>query len=296
MKLPFILFKALIFAGFISLVSVSYPAFADSSLIQGIAKPWQYVYQNAATPVMERLTQLHRFIFHIILVVSIFVTGLLAYVCVRFHRNRNPNPSQTTHNTTVEIIWTTVPVLILVAIFIPSLKLHYYMDKAQHPDMTIKVTGYQWYWGYGFPDQGVDEYLSNIKADKDLKPGEPRLLSVDNPLVVPVDTTVRVLLTGADVIHSFAMPSFGVKTDAIPGRLNETWFHANKTGIFYGQCSELCGYHHGFMPIEIRVVEKPVFAEWVKRAKEGHFALEGLSIPQGNIVASIASAAKPSLK
>ena len=291
MKLPFNLVRYFLIMLCLGVAFQVHPAAAETSLIQGIAKPWQYVYQDAATPVMERLTNLHRFIFHIILAVSIFVTALLAYVCIRFRRSRNPNPSRTTHNTTIEVIWTTVPVLILVAIFIPSLKLHYYMDKAQHPDMTIKVTGYQWYWGYTFPDQGVDEYLSNIKSEKDLKPGEPRLLSVDNPLVIPVDTTVRVLLTGADVIHSFAMPAFGVKTDAIPGRLNETWFHANKTGIFYGQCSELCGYHHGFMPIEIRVVEKPVFAEWVNRAKEGHFALDGLSIPQGNIVASVDSTA-----
>jgi cytochrome c oxidase subunit 2 len=205
---------------------------------------------------------------------------------VRFRRSRNPVASTTTHNTLIEVIWTTVPVLILAAIFIPSLKLHYYMDKAQHPDMTIKAIGHQWYWGYSFPDHGIDEYASNMKKENELKPGEPRLLSVDNPLVVPVNTTVRVLLTGADVIHSFAMPAFGIKTDSVPGRLNETWFHANKTGIFYGQCSELCGTSHGFMPIEIRVVEKPVFDEWVNRAKEGNFALEGLSIPQGNVVVS----------
>jgi cytochrome c oxidase subunit 2 len=267
---------------------IAEPSFAAEELVKGHAKPWQWYFQEHATPVKERLNDLHNFVFYIILAVSIFVTVVLAYVCVRFRRSRNPNPSKTTHNTVLEIVWTTVPVLILIAIFIPSLKLHYYTDKAQDPDMTIKVTGYQWYWGYTFPDHELDEYLSNMKPEKDLQKWEPRLLAVDNPLVVPVDTTVRVLVSAADVIHSFAMPAFGVKTDAVPGRLNETWFRATKTGIYYGQCSELCGVNHGFMPIEIRVVEKDVFAQWVERAKEGKFELDGISIPESNVVASSA--------
>jgi cytochrome c oxidase subunit II len=287
MYLKLIAFIMSVTAGF-----TAFPALADSDVVKGIAEPWQYVFQDAATPVMERLTDLHTFIFYIVLGVTVFVTCLLAYVCVRFRRKNNPVPSKTSHNTLIEIIWTTVPILILVAIFIPSLKLHYYMDRAQDPEMTIKVTGYQWYWGYTFPDQKIDEYLSNMKQQKDLKEGEPRLLAVDNPLVVPVDTTVRVLVSGADVIHSFAMPAFGIKTDAIPGRLNETWFKATETGIYYGQCSELCGVNHGFMPIEIRVVEKPVFKEWVQRAKEGKFELEGLNIPKIDHVASASSDAK----
>jgi cytochrome c oxidase subunit II len=258
----------------------------NAEIVRGIAKPKQIYYQDAATPVMQQLQGLHDYIFAIITVITIFVTALLGYVCVRFYHKRNPNPSKTTHNILLEIAWITIPALILVTIFIPSFKLHYYMDKTHEADLTLKVTGYQWYWGYSFPEQKVDEYLSNMKEQKDLQTGEPRLLAVDNPLVVPVGKTVRVLLTGADVIHSFAMPAFGVKTDCIPGRLNETWFRAEKTGIYYGQCSELCGQKHGFMPIEIRVVEQDVFDKWVERAKEGNFALDGLNIPQDNKLAT----------
>jgi cytochrome c oxidase subunit 2 len=269
------------------LCGLALPSFAAEDVVQGMAKPWQTYYQGAATPVMEQLRELHDYIFIIIAIITVFVTALLGYVCVRFYHKRNPNPSKTTHNTLLEIAWITIPALILVTIFIPSLKLHYYMDKTHNPDLTLKITGYQWYWGYSYPDNGVDEYLSNMKAKAELKAGEPNLLAVDNPLVVPVGANVRVLLTGADVIHSFAMPAFGVKTDCIPGRLNETWFQATKTGIYYGQCSELCGVKHGFMPIEIRVVEKDVFEKWVARAKEGNFALDGINIPTDNKVAEV---------
>jgi cytochrome c oxidase subunit 2 len=269
------------------LCGLALPSFAAEDVVQGMAKPWQTYYQGAASPVMEQLQVLHDYIFVIISIITVFVTALLGYVCVRFYHKRNPNPSKTTHNTLLEIAWITIPALILVTIFIPSLKLHYYMDKTHNPDLTLKITGYQWYWGYSYPDNGVDEYLSNMKAKEELKAGEPNLLAVDNPLVVPVGANVRVLLTGADVIHSFAMPAFGVKTDCIPGRLNETWFQATKTGIYYGQCSELCGVKHGFMPIEIRVVEKDVFEQWVARAKEGNFALDGINIPTDNKVAEV---------
>ncbi len=252
---------------------------ADADVIRGIAQPWQIEYQEPASPVMERLVDLHEYIFYIITAITIFVTLLLVYICVRFNKKANPNPSKTSHNTMLEIAWTTIPILILIAIFIPSLRLHYYMDKTTEPDMTLKVTGYQWYWGYAYPDQEVDEYLSYMKAEDQLKGNEPRLLAVDNPLVVPVNQKVRVLLTGADVIHGFAMPALGIKTDSIPGRLNETWFEVTRPGIYYGQCSELCGVKHGFMPIEIRAVEQDVFEQWVERAKEGDYALDGLSIP-----------------
>ncbi len=265
---------------------VGKPAFAEPELIEGMAEPWQLSFQPAASPVKEQLVGLHDYILVIITIITIFVTVLLAYVCVRFRRNRNPNPSKTTHNTMLEVAWITIPTLILISIFIPSLKLHYYMDKAQDPDMTIKATGYQWYWGYTYPDHGIDEYLSYMKQEDELLPGEPRLLAVDNPLVVPVNATVRVLASAADVIHSFAIPAFGVKTDTIPGRLNETWFKATKTGIYYGQCSELCGVKHGFMPIEVRVVEPDVFEQWVVRAKEGEYTLDGLAIPEDAVAAN----------
>jgi cytochrome c oxidase subunit 2 len=238
-------------------VFLTSPAFAD-----GIAKPWQLGFQAAATPVMERITHMHNALLVIITLISIFVLILLAIVVVRFNHRANPTPSKNAHNTMLEIAWTTIPVLILIGIAIPSLKLTYYMDKTEKADMTLKVVGRQWYWEYEYPDQKIG-FESRIIADKDLQPGQPRLLTVDHPLYIPVDTVVRLQTTGGDVIHAWAMPAFGVKIDAVPGRLNETWFEATKTGVYYGQCSELCGVDHGFMPIELHVVSKDEFATWV---------------------------------
>ncbi len=245
----------------------------------GMAIPWQIGLQTPVTPVMEKLYDLHNgLLLFAISVITIFVLGLLAFVCVRFSAKNNPVPSKTTHNTLVEIVWTTIPILVLVLIAIPSLRIHYFMDRAQDAQMTLKVVGYQWYWGYEYPDQGDISFESRIKPDptkqlseeEELKElgGEPRLLAVDNPAVVPVDTTVRVLVTGADVIHSFSMPAFGVKIDAVPGRINETWFKATKIGTYRGQCSQLCGVWHGFMPIVIKVVSKDDFAAWVAAQKK----------------------------
>lgn len=230
----------------------------------GIAVPMQLNFQEPATPVMERLAGLSHYLHILITVICVFVLVLLIYIVFRFNVKSNPVPSKTTHNTLLEIAWTTVPILILVAIAIPSLKLHYYMDRSEKADMTLKVIGRQWYWEYEYPDHGVT-FESRLIPDKDIKPelGQHRLLSVDNPVVVPVNAVVRVLVTGGDVLHSWAMPSFGIKTDAIPGRLNETWFQATRVGNFYGQCSELCGVDHGFMPIHIRVVSLEEFAGWV---------------------------------
>lgn len=231
-------------------------------------KPWQIHFQEAVTPVMERLTELHDWLTILCIVISAFVLALLIYVVMTFNAKANPVPSKTTHNTTIEIIWTVVPILILLAICIPSFKLHYYMAEPQKPDMTLKVVGYQWYWNYQYPDHGNFAFDSYMVEEKDLKPGQPRLLEVDNEVVVPVDTTVAVQMTGGDVIHAWALPAFGVKKDAMPGRLNETWFRATKIGTYYGQCSELCGVKHGFMPIKVKVVSKKDFKKWVKKAKE----------------------------
>jgi len=230
----------------------------------GMAKPWQLGFQPAATPVMERLTDIHNFLLVIITAITIFVLLVMAWICLRYNRRANPVASKTTHNTKLEIIWTAIPIIILVVIAIPSLRLHYYMQRDVDPDMTVKVTGYQWYWHYDYPDSGFG-FDSYIKKDADLKPGDIRQLSVDNRMVVPVNTKVRVLVTGADVIHSWAVPAFGVKKDAVPGRLNETWFEATKIGTFYGQCSQLCGVGHGFMPVVVEVVSKPDFDTWVKQ-------------------------------
>ncbi|MDE3061394.1 MAG: cytochrome c oxidase subunit II, partial [Pseudomonadota bacterium] len=234
----------------------------------GMAKPWQLGFQTPVTPVMEKLYGMHDFLLVIIAAITALVLALLVFISLRFHRRFNPVPSKTTHNTRLEVIWTAIPILILVVIAIPSLRLHYYMEEHVNPDLTVKVTGYQWYWHYDYPDSGGFGFDSYIKKDGDLKPGDIRQLAVDNSLVVPVDATVRVLITGADVIHSWAVPSFGIKRDAVPGRLNETWFKAEKIGTFYGQCSQLCGVGHGFMPISVQVVSKDDFNAWVKQQQD----------------------------
>jgi len=242
----------------------------DESKVRGMAKPWQHYYQPAASPVMEHLEALHDFVFIIITIITITVLALLIYVCVKFRASKNPVPNRFAHNTMVEIAWTVIPILILVAIGIPSVRAHYKytnnQDIIDNPDLTLKVVGHQWYWSYEYPDHGI-AFDSNIVADKDLKPGQPRLLTVDNPIVVPVGKVVRVQLTSADVIHDWALPAFGVKQDSVPGKLSETWFKAEKEGIYYGQCSELCGKFHGFMPIEIHVVSEEIFDAWVAGAK-----------------------------
>ena len=238
------------------------------SVDQGIATPWQLGFQAPATPVMEQLVWLHdHFLLYIIVAISLFVLGVMLVIALRFNRKANPVASKNTHNTKLEIIWTVIPILILVAIAIPSLRAHYFIEDESKADMTLKVLGHQWYWSYEYPDHGIS-YESNIKQDNELAAGDHRLLSVDNNVVVPVDTKVHVLLTAADVIHAWAVPAFGVKRDAVPGRLNESWFKATKIGRYYGQCSELCGIKHGFMPIVVDVVSKEDFAAWIKEKQK----------------------------
>ena len=242
----------------------------DAAHVIGAATPWQMYYQPASSPVMKALEPIHDYVLVVITIIVIFVMILMLYVMIRFSKKNNPKPQTFTHNKTIEVVWTVIPILILVSIAIPSLRLHYnyYNNETiiSNPDLTIKVVGHQWYWSYEYPEQGI-AFDSNIKADKDLENGEPRLLSVDNPIVVPVGKVVRVQITAADVIHAWALPAFGVKKGAVPGRLNETWFKADKEGIYYGQCSVLCGKSHGFMPIMIVVVSDEKFAAWIKGAK-----------------------------
>ena len=245
-----------------ALMAVISPALAHAD---GIAKDWQLGFQEPVTPVMKELAWLHDgFLMYIITAITVFVLLAMIYIAVKFNAKANPVPSKTTHNVRLEVIWTVIPILILVAIAIPSIRVHYLIDREPEAEMTLKVTGYQWYWGYEYPDQGGINFESRIIEDKDLKEGDIRLLSVDNHVVVPVNTKIRVQLTGADVIHAWAVPAFGVKRDAVPGRLNESWFEATKEGRYYGQCSELCGIKHGFMPIVVDVVSKEKFEEWVK--------------------------------
>jgi cytochrome c oxidase subunit 2 len=229
----------------------------------GQPSPWEYTFQPAASPVMVDIEWFHNFLLWIISAITLFVLALLIIVMVKFNSKANPVPSKTTHNTLIEVVWTIVPVLILVGIAIPSFRLLFEQTDIPKADLTVKATGKQWYWTYSYPDNGKFEFDSLMAADK-----KPRLLGVDNEMVVPVNKIIRVQTTGADVIHSFAVPAFGIKIDAIPGRLNETWFKATKTGMFYGQCSELCGKDHAFMPIAVRVVSDQEFAEWVEMAKK----------------------------
>jgi cytochrome c oxidase subunit 2 len=230
--------------------------------------PWQLGFQPPATPVQARLEAFNNELTVIIGLITVFVLGLVLYVIVRFNHQRHPVPTRTSHNTVIEILWTVVPVLILVIIAIPSFKLMYYMDRVPNPDMTIKVTGHQWYWSYQYPDHGGLAFDSNLVQEADLKPGQPRLLTVDNPLVVPVDTNIRVLITSTDVMHDWFVPSFGVQEYAIIGRLNESWFRIEHEGVYRGQCDQLCGINHAFMPIEIKAVAKDAFKRWLVDAKK----------------------------
>jgi cytochrome c oxidase subunit 2 len=248
---------------------------AAMSLVAGAAfggngqpSPWQLGFQQSVTPVMDDITWFHDFLLYVITAITVFVLALLVIVIVRFSARANPTPSKKTHNTLLEVMWTVVPVLILVAIAVPSFRLLFFQLNIPHADMTVKATGKQWFWTYAYPDNGDFEFNSLMLQDKDRKPDQPRLLAVDNEVVVPINKVVRVQVTGADVIHSFAVPSFGVKIDAIPGRLNETWFKATREGVYYGQCSELCGKDHAFMPIAVRVVSERDFNAWTEQAKK----------------------------
>ena len=229
----------------------------------GQPAPWEWTLQQSASPVMDNIVWFHNFLFVLITLITLFVLALLVIVVMKFNAKANPVPSRTTHNTLIEVAWTLVPVLILVGISVPSFRLLFLELDVPKADLTIKATGKQWYWSYAYPDNGKFEFDSLMAQDK-----QPRLLGVDNEMVVPVNKVIRVQVTGADVIHAFALPAFGVKIDAIPGRLNETWFKATKTGMFYGQCSELCGKDHAFMPIAVRVVSDQEFAAWVEAAKK----------------------------
>lgn len=233
----------------------------------GYAKPWQLGFQQAQSPVMKSLDSLHTGLTILMTLIVIFVMILLAYVCIRFRAKRNPVASKVSHNTLIEIVWTVVPILILIGIAIPTLRIHYGQTyNFEGADMTIKVTGHQWYWSYEYPDDGI-AFDSNLKKKEDLKEGEPYLLAVDNPLVVPVGKKINIEMTSADVIHSWALPALGVKRDTVPGKLNQTWFTVEKEGIYYGQCSELCGKFHGFMPIAVYAVSEEDYNAWKKHAK-----------------------------
>jgi cytochrome c oxidase subunit II len=254
--------------GALAVCALAGPAFAQ---VDGQPVDGELGFQPPASPVMERIASFHDdYLLWILAAITLFVTALLVIVILRFNRRANPKPGTFSHNTMLEVIWTAVPVLILVAIAVPSFRLLFFAEEVpENVDLTIKATGYQWYWGYEYPDQDIPEYISTMVKDEDLGTDyfgnkQPRLLATDNDIVVPVGATVRVIVTAGDVIHNFAMPSMGLKVDAIPGRLNEVWFRPTRVGLFYGQCSELCGVGHAYMPISIRVVEQRDFDRWVQ--------------------------------
>lgn len=235
----------------------------------GAPEPWAIGLRDAASPVQQNLIDFHNLLLWIIGGITLLVTVLLLTVIVRFRASRNPTPSRTTHNTLLEVAWTAVPLLILAVIALKSMQLLYFMDRVEEPEMTLVATGYQWYWGHAYPDQQIDEFSSFMVEDADLQPGQVRLLSVDRPIVLPIDTNIEILVTAGDVIHSWSVPSLGVKTDAVNGRMNHTWTRIEREGTYYGVCAEICGTRHSYMPIEIHAVSREAFDDWVEQQVAG---------------------------
>ena len=252
------------------------------------ATDWQLSFQNPATDLMGSVVGLHNIILIVMTLVTLFVLFLLFYVSFRFSAKRNPIPSTTTHNTVVEVLWTAIPIVILVVLAIPSFKLLYQQEKSENYDMTVKVIGHQWYWEYEYPDHGDFYFESYMVQEQDLEEGDLRLLTVDNPLVIPANKNIQILITAGDVLHSWAVPSMGLKTDAVPGRLNETWVNVKEPGIYRGQCSEICGSGHGFMPVVVKVLPEREFMAWANEAKNNYAINEDIEInkPEDEIVIS----------
>jgi cytochrome c oxidase subunit 2 len=250
-----------------ALILAALPGTAALAQVVGGPRPWEMNMQPGFGPLKDQQIALHNLVLVIITVITLFVGVLLVWVMWRYNAKRNPVPTRTAHNTVLEIAWTVIPVLILVVMAIPSFRLVYYEDRTRDADLTIKVTGHQWYWEYTYPDNNNIDFSSYIVPDDQLKPGQPRLLTVDNPLVVPVGKNIRVLQTSGDVIHSWFIPPIGVQRYAIPGRTIETWFKVDQPGIFYGQCNQICGINHSRMPIVVRAMPENEFQAWLTEAK-----------------------------
>jgi cytochrome c oxidase subunit 2 len=255
-----------VMAGFVFSLSAAPSVWAQGAV--GAPRAWEMGMQRSFGPIKDRIIDLHDLVLVIITLITLFVAGLLIWVVIRYNAQRNPVPSQTSHNTIIEILWTVVPVLILVVIAIPSFRLIYYQDRTPDPDMTIKVTGHQWYWEFSYPDQGNVDIESRYIHDEDLKPGQLRLLDVDNQVVIPVGKKIRILTNSTDVIHSFFVPALGVQRYAIPGRTIETWMEADQVGTFYGECNQICGQDHSRMPISVKAVSEADFKTWIEAAKK----------------------------
>jgi cytochrome c oxidase subunit 2 len=256
-----------LFACLIGSIALIESLFGSGAALAAQPEAWQIGLQPAGSPLMERVTSFHDMMIVIITLICLLVLALLVYTSLRFRAAKNPAPSKRTHNTLLEVVWTAVPVLILVIIAIPSFRLLYYADVVPDTEMTIKAIGRQWYWSYEYPDHDNFTFDAFMLQDDQLEPGMQRLLETDNRVVLPANTNIKVQVTASDVLHSWAMPSLGIKIDAVPGRLNEVWININEPGVYYGQCSELCGVMHGFMPITIEAVEPEAFVAWVEDAK-----------------------------
>lgn len=244
---------------------VAAPAAARAAFPQS----WELNLQPPAGPLAEQMVNFHHLLLWIITGIVLFVFALLAWIVVRYNHKSNPVPSTTTHNTLIEVIWTVIPIIILIVVAVPSFKVLFSQGQIPEADMTLKVTGYQWYWGYEYPDQDNLTFNAYMIPDKDIDPskGQKRLLETDNEVVLPVGKVIRLQLTAQDVIHAWTIPAFGVKKDAVPGRLNEAWFKIDKPGVYYGQCSEICGNGHSYMPIKVRAVTEGEFTAWIAEAK-----------------------------
>jgi cytochrome c oxidase subunit 2 len=247
---------------------------ALAQAFEGTSQPWQMGLREAASPTMERINDFHDFLLIVTAAIVVIVMVIMVYIMVRFRASKNPTPSKNTHNTTLEVLWTVIPIVILVIIAVPSFRLLYFADRTVDAELTVKAIGNQWFWSYEYPDHDNLTFDAVIVEEEDLQEGQLRLLTTDNDVVLPVDTNIRILTTATDVIHAFALPNLGLKLDAVPGRINETWVRIEKEGVYYGMCSELCGSGHGFMPIMIRALSKADYAQWVVDAKE-RFAYDG---------------------
>ncbi|MEQ8371010.1 MAG: cytochrome c oxidase subunit II [Alphaproteobacteria bacterium] len=269
-------FRGARWAGLTALAGLAGLVLAPGAASAAQPHPWQLGFQEAATPLMESVVSFHNLLLVIISVITAFVALLMLYVVIRYNSRTNREPTRTSHNTVLEILWTAVPVLILLVIAIPSFRLLFQSDIIPEADMTVKATGHQWYWSYEYPDHGAFAFDAFLVEDEDLQPGQPRLLATDNHIVVPVGAVVRLQVTASDVLHAWAVPAFGVKIDAVPGRLNETWFQVTEPGLYYGQCSELCGVRHGYMPITVEAVSPAAFDAWVAETQARLLPAESL--------------------
>ncbi len=264
-------------ARLVALAAIFAGAFGVNGATAAEPRNWQLGFQEAASPTMERIDGFHDFVTIIATVIALFVMVLLLIVIFRFNEKANPKPSTTTHNLLLEVLWTAVPVIILVVIAIPSFRLMYFADRVEDPDMTLKIIGHQWYWSYEYPDNGNFTFDANIVSEEELAKDSSlkRNMDTDNRVVLPVGKKVQLLMTADDVLHNWAIPAFGIKLDTVPGRLNETWVQINKPGVYYGFCSELCGVNHAYMPIVVEAVPAEDFEKWVKQAQKKYAKVDG---------------------